>query len=68
VLPLDGSLLQQRARAELAASLRAVDYVFMAPSPAAIALIEVLRPTRIFRLEEEELRARSEWMAHVRSL
>jgi hypothetical protein len=68
VLPLEGSLLAQRARAELAASLRAIDYVFISPTSAATALIHVLRPARVFRLEEEELRARSEWMAHVRSL
>jgi hypothetical protein len=70
VLPLEGELLPQRARAELAAALRVIDYVVIAPGPDANAVREFIRalhPAQIFRLDEEDLRRRGEWIAHVRS-
>jgi hypothetical protein len=70
VLPLDGELLPQRARAELAAALRVIDYVLIAPGPdpnLAEDLIRALNPAQVFRLAEEDLRRRAELIAHVRS-
>jgi glycerol-3-phosphate cytidylyltransferase-like family protein len=51
VLPRAGELLPQRARAELVAALRAVDYVVAAGPEELEALIHGLEPARIVRLE-----------------
>jgi hypothetical protein len=78
ILPLDGELLPQRARAELAASLRVIDYVLIAPAsdPNAANLLgslgnstenNSLNAARVVRLEEEDLRRRAELIAHVRA-
>ncbi len=70
VLPLEAELMPQRARAELAAALRVIDYVLIAPgsdSNAVEDLIRTLAPTQVFRLEAEDLGQRAELMAHVRS-
>ena len=70
VLPLESELLPQRARAELAAALRVIDYVLIAPGPdpkLSEDLIRALNPTQVFRLAEEDLRRRAELIAHVRS-
>ena len=70
VLPLEGELLPQRARAELAAALRVIDYVLIAPGPDANAVQEFIRAlhsTQVFRLDEEDLRLRGKWIANVRS-
>jgi hypothetical protein len=70
VLPLEGELLSQRARAELAAALRVIDYVLIAPGSdrnASEGLIREVNPAQVFRLDEEDLRRRAELIAHVRS-
>jgi hypothetical protein len=70
VLPLQGELLPQRARAELAAALRMIDYVLIAPGSdpnLSEDLIRALSPAQVFRLDEEDLRRRAELIAHVRS-
>ena len=70
VLPLEGELLPQRARAELAAALRVIDYVLIAPGSdpnLSEDLIRKLNPAQVFRLDEEDLRRRAELIAHVRS-
>jgi hypothetical protein len=70
VLPLENELLPQRARAELAAALRVIDYVLIAPGPDRNAredLIRAVNPAQVFRLDEEDLRRRAELIAHVRS-
>lgn len=70
VLPLEHELLPRRARAELAAALRVIDYVLIAPGSdpnAAEDLIRALDPVQVFRFEEEDLRRRAELIADVRS-
>jgi glycerol-3-phosphate cytidylyltransferase-like family protein len=51
-------VLDQRARAEIAASLRMVDYVLIAAQPVYTGdvedLVTRLRPTEIIRLDERE--------------
>lgn len=51
VLPLEGALLGQRARAELVAGLRMVDYVIAASQDEVEELIRALKPERVARLE-----------------
>jgi hypothetical protein len=70
VLPLEDELLPQRARAELAAALRVIDYVLIAPGSdrnASEDLIRAMNPAQVFRLDDEDLRRRAELIAHVRS-
>lgn len=63
VLPLEDELLSQRARAELAAAMRVIDYVLIAEN----CVVRGLDPVEIIRLDEEDLRRRGEFIAHVRS-
>jgi bifunctional ADP-heptose synthase (sugar kinase/adenylyltransferase) len=65
VLPLDEELLQQRARAELVAGLRMVDYVVAANRGDADALIDSLKPVRLARLEAADARRARELTHHV---
>ena len=65
VLPLSEGLLSQRARAELAASLRVIDYVIIHDGPVE-SLLAQLAPTRVVRLEDPDLRRRGELIQHVR--
>ncbi len=59
VLPRAVELLPQRARAELIAALRVVDYVVPAGPNEVDALIHALAPTQVVRLEEaDEFRCR----------
>jgi hypothetical protein len=67
VLPLANTALDQRARAELAAGLRMVDYVVIADEGDPRALIDSLRPAALVRLEEAEARRARELKEHVRS-
>jgi hypothetical protein len=70
VLPLENALLPQRARAELAAALRVIDYVLIVPGPdpnAVEELVRALGPAQVVHLGEEDLRRRGELIAHVRS-
>lgn len=70
VLPLEKEILPQRARAELAAALRVIDYVLIPPgrdANAADELIRALEPAQVVRLDEEDLRRRAELIADVRS-
>ncbi len=57
-------LLPARARAELVAGLRAVDYVVIAPAAAAEA---ALRPDSICHAEADDDRRRQELIRHVQS-
>jgi len=60
-------LLSQRARAELAAALRMVDYVVIADDPSSDSMLPALQAARIVRLEGvHELRKR-QLTEHVRS-
>jgi hypothetical protein len=65
VLPLANGAQDQRARAELAAGLRMVDYVVVAGERDPDALIDSLRPAAIVRLEEAEARRARELREQV---
>ena len=65
VLPLAGELLEQRARAELVAGLRMVDYVVAADHGDVDALIDSLKPVRLARLETADVRRARQLTDHV---
>ena len=69
VLPLPGELLPGRARAELVAALRMVDYVVTADDAATAtatdALLASLEPAYLVRLEEAQAVRRRQLMEHV---
>jgi len=65
VLPLAGSLLTQRARSELVAALRMVDYVVTADETAADALLASLEPAQLVRLEGVHAVRKRQLMEHV---
>ena len=67
ILPLAGELLAQRARAELAAALRMVDYVVIADDPAPEDLLAALEPARIVRLEGVHALRKRQLTEHVHS-
>ena len=62
VLPLSEALLPQRARAELVAALRMVDYVVTADDDALLASLE---PVQLVRLEEVHAARKRQLMEHV---
>ena len=67
VLPGKATLLEQRARAELVAALRVVDYVVAADERDLDRLIAALAPSQLVRLEAaDECRSR-QLKEHVRS-
>ena len=65
VLPLPGELLPQRARAELVAALRMVDYVVTAHDAAPHALLASLEPAQLVRLEAAHAVRKRQLMEHV---
>ena len=69
VLPVSGELLPGRARAELVAALRVVDYVVTAPHAATAAatdaLIATLEPRHLVRLEGAQAVRKRQLMDHV---
>jgi hypothetical protein len=65
VLPLANQILSQRARAELVAALRVVDYVVTADYGDVERLIDGLRPVEFVRLEEADARRASQLIEHV---
>ena len=67
VLPVPGELLGQRARAELAAALRVIDYVVIAEDAALHALLDSLEPARLVRLEESQTARKRQLMEYVHS-
>jgi bifunctional ADP-heptose synthase (sugar kinase/adenylyltransferase) len=67
VLPLVNEILPQRARAELVAALRVVDYVVTAGYGDVDRLIESLRPAEFVRLETEHALWSSQLIEHVHS-
>jgi bifunctional ADP-heptose synthase (sugar kinase/adenylyltransferase) len=66
VLPWEDALLEQRARAEMAAALHMVDYVVIANSEQARALIDALQPARLVRLEAADEGRVRQLREHVR--
>ena len=67
VLPRAGEILPQRARAELVAALRAVDYVVAAGSLESDPLIHALQPAHLVRLEEADERRSRQLRDRVRA-
>jgi len=65
VLPLPGALLGARARAELVAALRMVDYVVSADDAAPHALLATLEPAQLVRLEATHAERKRQLMEHV---
>jgi bifunctional ADP-heptose synthase (sugar kinase/adenylyltransferase) len=66
VLPRANEALEQRARAELAAALRVIDYVVAANEADAEALIDSLRPAAVVRMEAADARRAAQLTEHVR--
>jgi bifunctional ADP-heptose synthase (sugar kinase/adenylyltransferase) len=66
VLPWEGALLSLRARCEMAAALRMVDYVVSIDEPDLSGLAGALQPLEILRLEAAEARRARELAGHVR--
>jgi bifunctional ADP-heptose synthase (sugar kinase/adenylyltransferase) len=65
VLPLPGELLPQRARAELVAALRMVDYVLITNDGHPDALLASLQPAELVRLEAVHADRKRQLMEHV---
>jgi hypothetical protein len=65
VLPIPGELLPGRARAELVAALRMVDYVVSAPDVATDSLLASLEPAHLVRLEGAQAVRKRQLMDHV---
>ena len=65
VLPLLEELLPQRARAELVAALRMVDYVVTADDATPDVLLASLKPAQLVRLEEAQAVRKRQLMEHV---
>jgi bifunctional ADP-heptose synthase (sugar kinase/adenylyltransferase) len=65
VLPAPGEILPQRARAELVAALRVIDYVVIADEAAACRLAHSLEPVEIVHLEAADARRARELKEHV---
>jgi glycerol-3-phosphate cytidylyltransferase-like family protein len=63
----DGELVPVRARAEMAAALRVVDYVLLAEDEDMESLAASLHPIEIVDLEESETDRTRELIEHVRS-
>ena len=66
VLPWKNALLEGRARSEMAAALRMVDYVVSIDESDLSALAAVLQPVELLRLEAVECRRARELAEHVR--
>ena len=67
VTPSADPLLGVRARAELMASLSAVDYVFAAGAGEVDAILADLTPEAVLRCEADDVRRTAELIAHVHS-
>lgn len=67
VLPSPTALLPQRARAELVAALRAVDYVVAADAVDSERLIASLQPALLLHLGEADERRARQLREHVRN-
>lgn len=66
VLPAASSIVPPRARAELVAALRMVDYVVSANDADIQAMIDTFHPTEVVRLEAADERRTRQWMDDVR--
>jgi hypothetical protein len=66
VAAMADEILSQRARAELAAALRVVDWVAMADGGAEDATIAAVAPARVVRLEAAHRERRARLIRKVR--
>ena len=67
VLPFAAELLGQRARAEMVAALRVIDYVVVAEDADVETWIERLKPSRVVRMEAADERRARQLREHVRN-
>jgi bifunctional ADP-heptose synthase (sugar kinase/adenylyltransferase) len=67
IRPLADELLPTAARAEMAAALRVVDYVFAVPDGDLTSLAATLQPTEIIDLEEADAQRKRQLIEHVHS-
>jgi bifunctional ADP-heptose synthase (sugar kinase/adenylyltransferase) len=67
VLPYPRAVLPQRARAELVAALRMVDYVLTAENADPDRLLEFLKPAAVVRLEARDEQRALQLKEHVRT-
>lgn len=67
VIPSMDPLLGVRARAELMASLSAVDYVIAAAADETESILADLDPEAVLRCEADDVRRTAELIAHVHS-
>jgi bifunctional ADP-heptose synthase (sugar kinase/adenylyltransferase) len=65
VLPWDEACLSQRARAEMAAALRVIDYVVFIDHGDVEALVGALGPAEVVRLEAADACRNRELIEHV---
>src|SRR5271157_874234 len=65
VLPAPDEILGQRARGELVAALRVIDYVVIADAAEADRLADSLQPVEIVRLAAADARRARELREHV---
>ena len=65
VLPWDEAFLSQRARAEMAAALRVVDYVVTIETNDVPELVKALGASQVARLETADARRNRELIEHV---
>ncbi len=67
VLPGPAAMLGQRARAELVAALRMIDYVVAAADADLDPIAAALQPAALVRLEDADRRRLQQLIAHVHS-
>jgi hypothetical protein len=67
VRPLPDELAPIEARAEMAAALRVIDYVFVAPNGDGTGPVSSLQPIEIMSLEEAEAQRTRQLIEHVQS-
>jgi len=65
VLPLSGAILSQRARAELVAALRMVDYVVAADHRDLEQLVAAIEPPEVIRFEAADAQRAQQLTEHV---
>jgi bifunctional ADP-heptose synthase (sugar kinase/adenylyltransferase) len=65
VLPWDEASMSWRARAEMAAALRVIDYVVALDNDDLEALVGALGPAEVVRLEASDARRSRELIEHV---
>ncbi len=65
ILPLEDALMNPRARAEVVAALRMVDYVLIADDAHPDALLASLQPAELVRLESVHADRKRQLIEHV---